>query len=449
VGGTGLFCARRRVELLAVAGAKETIGARIRRLRKQAGLSQRALAGPGISYAYISLVERDERTPSHKALRVIARTLGTTAEYLETGVELSARELRELRLSEAELKLRLEGEVEQAEDELDSILAEALEVGDRRSALRARVGLGFAAAHRGAHEQAITLLEQVVGEEGVSPLTHPDVYLTLGNSYLAATELDRAVELWRSSLEQIERAEPGNDTAYVRFATYLSYALSDRGDLAGAQRAIADALERAGSEADPYTSIRLTWSQARLALIEGSYREAQQKMQRAIALLETTEDSFYLARAHLLQAEMLLASGDASEAGEHLDTAERLFGGRAERQDEAWLLVERGKRAARLGAGADAIASGQQALELLGDDDPGMRGRARWAIAEGLAAEGQIDEALAHFREAETLLVNENRVSIQLLESWGKALSAAGRSSEAYEVTARALVRAGHVTASA
>jgi transcriptional regulator with XRE-family HTH domain len=64
---------------------RETIGARIKRLRLERGLSQRDLSSPGISYAYISRIEADARTPSVKALRKIAGKLGVTVEHLEKG----------------------------------------------------------------------------------------------------------------------------------------------------------------------------------------------------------------------------------------------------------------------------------------------------------------------------------------------------------------------------
>jgi len=57
----------------------------VRRLRKTRGLSQRDLAAPSVSYAYISRIEADTATPSVKALRQIANTLGVTVEHLETG----------------------------------------------------------------------------------------------------------------------------------------------------------------------------------------------------------------------------------------------------------------------------------------------------------------------------------------------------------------------------
>jgi transcriptional regulator with XRE-family HTH domain len=64
---------------------RETIGARIKRLRLERNMSQRALSSPGVSYAYISRIEADTRTPSVKALRRIAAKLGVTVEHLEKG----------------------------------------------------------------------------------------------------------------------------------------------------------------------------------------------------------------------------------------------------------------------------------------------------------------------------------------------------------------------------
>src|SRR5438128_6124165 len=63
----------------------EGVGARLKRLRNERGLSQRDLSSPGVSYAYISRIEADVREPSVKALRKLAAKLGVTLEQLETG----------------------------------------------------------------------------------------------------------------------------------------------------------------------------------------------------------------------------------------------------------------------------------------------------------------------------------------------------------------------------
>src|SRR5919201_4215859 len=116
---------------------RETVGARVKRLRLQRGLSQRDLSSPGVSYAYISRIEAGARTPSVKALRKLARKLGVSVDYLETGRDVPETDSRELRLSDAELALRLGEDVAAAERKLEDLLGEATAAGDRRGAVRA------------------------------------------------------------------------------------------------------------------------------------------------------------------------------------------------------------------------------------------------------------------------------------------------------------------------
>src|SRR2546422_10597000 len=99
----------------------ETIGQRLKRLRLERGLSQRELAAPGVSYAYISRIEAGTRQPSVKALRRPASKLRVSADYLETGSDLDPAAARELQLTELRLAGRL-GELEGVESALQSEL---------------------------------------------------------------------------------------------------------------------------------------------------------------------------------------------------------------------------------------------------------------------------------------------------------------------------------------
>src|SRR5712692_8211248 len=78
---TGL--ASRRHDVVVRADSK--VGGRIKSLRLEHGLSQRDLAGPGLSYAYISRIEAGARTPSLSALIELADALDTSALWLATG----------------------------------------------------------------------------------------------------------------------------------------------------------------------------------------------------------------------------------------------------------------------------------------------------------------------------------------------------------------------------
>src|ERR687883_349935 len=110
--------------------AAESVGQRLRRLRLERGLSQRELAGPGVSYAYISRIEAGARRPSVKALRMLAPKLGVSVEYLETGSDLRDDEERELRFADAELQLRLNDDSAAAERTLAQVLEECVHAGD-------------------------------------------------------------------------------------------------------------------------------------------------------------------------------------------------------------------------------------------------------------------------------------------------------------------------------
>src|SRR5438132_13911882 len=105
--------------------AGETIGQRLKRLRLDRHMSQRELAAPGVSYAYISRIEAGTRQPSVKALRRLAAKLGVSADYLETGSDLDAGSARELRLADLQLAIRL-GEQGGSEGPRRDLAAEAL-----------------------------------------------------------------------------------------------------------------------------------------------------------------------------------------------------------------------------------------------------------------------------------------------------------------------------------
>jgi transcriptional regulator with XRE-family HTH domain len=425
---------------IAPAGA-ETIGARLRRLRLERGFSQRELSSPGVSYAYISRIEAGTRQPSVKALRMLARKLNVSVEYLETGREVGDDGQRELRLADAELSLRLNGDDGRAAETLQTLLAEAVQAGDTLSIMRARSALGFAAFRNGQAAEAIEHLEAALAALAPSPAARPDIYGTLGQAYALAGHPERAVELFRSCIAELERQSPSDSATRVRFATYLSYALSDVGDLNGAQAAVQDALAHAGSDSDPYTRIRLYWSLARLADAEGRSVNALTYIRRAIALLESTDDTLHLARAHLAAARLLmLPDGDLDRAAEELQIAEALFGPHADVNDLGSARTEAARLAARLGDGDGAVRLAREALDLLEDRDPSDRGYAWWAMAEGHSQRGEIDECDSAFRRAAALIAEHGhgRDRIEVHRAWGRALASAGRDDAAAEAFSRA-----------
>ncbi len=73
-----------------------TVGDRIRQRRLALGLSQRELASEGVTYAYISRLEANARTPSIKVLRKLAPKLDVSVHWLETDEHDPAEQLAQL-----------------------------------------------------------------------------------------------------------------------------------------------------------------------------------------------------------------------------------------------------------------------------------------------------------------------------------------------------------------
>jgi transcriptional regulator with XRE-family HTH domain len=422
-------------------GPAETIGQRLRRLRHERGLSQRELAGPGVSYAYISRIEGGARRPSVKALRMLARKLGVSADFLETGSEIRDTDERELQIADAELELRLAEVTDEAETKLEHLRAAALDAGDAVGASRANIALGLAAAHGGRNNDAIEKLKAGLELSPVSPSARPDVYATLGHAYAASGRPERAVELFERCLEDVSQEAPDDLAAQVRFTTYLSYSLTDAGDLSRAEEVLEEALGTAEELTDAYSRVRLYWSIARLNEAGGRSAAALDYIRRAIALLDATDDTLHLARAHLLCGSIMLSQGRAEEAGKHQDLAGKLLGSNAGPEDLSGLYADQSRRAAALGDADLAVRKAEAAVTALpGDEYPHEKGRGLWALAEARALGMDTDGADAAFREATLLLEahGQRREYIDAYRSWGKFLRRAGREQAALEVLERA-----------
>ncbi len=419
----------------------ESVGARLKRLRLQRGLSQRDLSSPGVSYAYISRIEAGARTPSVKALRKLSQKLGVSVEYLETGSDIREVDDRELRLADAELELRLADDVAGAEQKIVAILDEALAAGDGDSAVRARVALGLAASHRGNHLEAAERLEAAVADERVPPPhARPDLYMTLGQSYAALGAPERAVRLFEGCLEKIAADVPEDVAAQIRYATLLSYALSDSGDYDRAGEVVQNALAKADDQTDPYTRVRLYWSLARLRALEGRSAEGLDYIRSAIALLKATDDTVALARAYLLAAGVELRDRSTADARRHLELAERLLGHSPERIDVGMLRTGQSRLAELEGDADTAVERAREALAMLGDFHGDTQGAAVHALASGLALQGDETGANDNYRRAVDLLtVHGRRVDAgEAAIEWARFLQERGREEEAEPILRRA-----------
>jgi transcriptional regulator with XRE-family HTH domain len=425
---------------------EEAVGERLRRLRVERGMSQRELACPGVSYAYISRIEAGTRTPSVKALRKLAAKLGVSVEFLETGSELAGAEERELRLAEAELALRL-GEAAEAERQLGRVLEEASAAGDRVVGARAKLALALLADERGDHAAAVRYFEAACAHERPAAIERVNVFVTIGRAYGALGAVDREIALYRECIDELVRFGADAGQAMTRYQIRLSYALSDAGEFVASEQTLRDALKSETVRSDRYMRIRVLWSLARLAEMEGRSRTALRHARRAIALLEETEDDLQRGRAHILAAWILNSAGDPAEAQQQLAWAEDILGPGAPADDLVLLKVERARAHALLGRGDEAVTRAREAIELIGERHGPILGTAYWALAAGLAQQGDIDAAGDAYTRSLALLEQHSRwrEAAAAARAWAHSLREADRTAEAFEALERSSRYADHL----
>ena len=83
----------------------QTLGDRVKQLRRSRGLTQQDLATSEIHASYVSLIEAGKRQPTAKTIEAIAERLDTSVDYLLTGLDDSFRQRTEFDLGNAQLLL--------------------------------------------------------------------------------------------------------------------------------------------------------------------------------------------------------------------------------------------------------------------------------------------------------------------------------------------------------
>jgi len=417
----------------------ETLGERLRRLRKERGLSQQSISGPGLTTAHISRIEAGLRRPSVRAIRALAKKLDVTPEYLETGTQLGPRGDLELRIADAELELRIGTQPEATAENLQRLISEARALGDPLITARAVAALGVALSATSSHAQAIPLLEEAIASSTITPALRPDVYLALARAHSAAGHLTESISVLETSLDFVREHASEYVGAYMRFAIHLSYALTDAGRFEEARAVLEKAMEEHGDDCDRRAQVSNYWTLARIAAMSGETPAALEHMRRAIALLEADEDSLALAKAEGAYGQILVLDGRFEEARGPLDNCVLTLE-RAGRSDDLGLFVtDQAICAAELGDVDEAERLAGKALGLL-EQSPREQGGAVGALAVARALKKDATGAGPLFARAVDLLEEDSQFEQagRLCRAWATMSGGQGRADEAAKLVARA-----------
>jgi tetratricopeptide (TPR) repeat protein len=404
-------------------------GRRLKDARTRAGLSQRQLAFPGCSAAYISRIEAGERIASLQVLRELARRLEVTEAYLATGSLAAAPSA----LDDAEVALRLD-ETEEAARLFETALKDAR--GDPERS-RAFEGLGQVAFRSGDPQLALELFEKALSLVGDDVSEHPTLAENLARAYASLGQLARSIAI----LERCVEAYAGDPVQYVRFAGYLGAALTDNGSFADAERVLAQALERGREVADPFTRARLYWSESRLRLEQGRSEEAARYAQRTLEILRATEDDYAIALVLQSLAQINVDLGRPESALELIREGSPLILASGTPLDIAIYRIEEARALAAVGEKETAAALAMEVTSELRGTNPVDAGRSYALLGGVLADLGEADRARELLELAVELLEKQapSRYLVQAYKRLATLLKEQGDKDGALGVLERAL----------
>ncbi|OIJ92244.1 transcriptional regulator [Streptomyces sp. MUSC 14] len=297
------------------------VGRRVQQLRTERGLTQRQLAEPAYTPAYISTVEAGRVRASDEALRHIAGRLGVAFEELAVGQPAHlATDLR-LRLTEAQ-RVLADGRAEEAAGRYEALLTEAAGYGLAAEQAGSLLGLGECALETGELTKARECFERAERcLDGESlPVRVPALRGRAVSHYLAG-ELRYAVYLLESALDELNRGGLHDPDALLLLYASAIGPYMDMGAHARAAQAAEFALALAPQAGDPALIARMHRSVARTLLAEGRLTEADASLAKAAELYRRLRLRTELANCHWMRGYVCAQNGELDRAEAELRQA--------------------------------------------------------------------------------------------------------------------------------
>lgn len=385
--------------------APDVIGRRVQRLRGRRGLTQRQLAEPTYTPAYISTLEAGRVRPSDAALRHIAERLGVTVEELATG--RSARLVTDLRLRLTEAQRTLAGgDAEPAAGQYAALLEEAEAQGLDEMAAAALLGLGECGIDTGDLAAARGFFERAEARLADAPLPAraPAVRGRAVTHYLAG-ELRYAVYLLESTLDELNRAGLHDPDALLLLYASVIGPYMDLGAQARAAQAAEFALALAPRVEDPALVARMHRSVARTLLAEGRLAEADASLGKAAELYRQLQIRTELANCHWMRGYVYAQNGRLEQAEAELREAQAMLTAGRAGLYSSQVAVELADVLHRRGRSQEAAALLRDVLGDLSSERGAVHAAAAHRLLGIIAEDGRDTEAAEeHYVRALSLL---------------------------------------------
>ncbi|MFG3477051.1 helix-turn-helix domain-containing protein [Streptomyces sp. NPDC047980] len=373
------------------------IGRRVQRRRAQLGLTQRQLAEPSYTPAYISTLEAGKVRPSETALRFLAERLGTSFEELSTGRPAHlATELR-LALTDAQRELAT-GSAEDAAVSYRRLLTDAEHLELTVEQAEALLGLGECALETGQLDNARRHFEAAERLLGGEPLPRRARAIRgRAVAHLLAGELRYACYLLEATIDELNGSGLADPEALVLLYAAIIGPYIDMGAHARAAHAAELALALAPQVDDPALVAGMHRQVARTFLAEGRTADADASLAKAQAIYRQLRLRTDLAHCHWMRGYVQAQDGELVLAEQELRTARDMLTAKRAVLFAAQVEVELADALRRLGR-LDEASELLTALLELGDRHGAVHAGGSHRLL-GLIAEerGDADAAEEHY----------------------------------------------------
>ncbi|MCX4545624.1 helix-turn-helix domain-containing protein [Streptomyces sp. NBC_01565] len=415
------------------------IGRRVQRLRTERGLTQRQLADPAYTPAYISTLESGKVRPSETALRFLAGRLGTSYEELATGRPAHlATELR-LGLTDAQRALAT-GAADEAAVRYRRLLTDAEHLGLAAERAEALLGLGECALESGELTDAVRHFEaseQLLAGEPLPRRARPIRGRAV--AHLLAGELRYACYLLESAIDELNAGGLADPEALVLLYAAVIGPYMDMGAHARAAHAAELALALAPQVSDPALVAGMHRQVARTFLAEGRVADADASLAKAQAVYRELRLRTDLAHCHWMRGYVQAQNGDLASAEGELRTARDMLAAKRAALYTAQVEIELADVLRRLGRYEEAAGLLSVLLEQgdLGDSHGAVHAGGAHRLLGLIAQErGEDDAAEEHYVQALALLERSGATGdlADLCRLLGDLLRRAGRVEAALDV---------------
>ncbi|MFT2018089.1 helix-turn-helix domain-containing protein [Streptomyces sp. 796.1] len=305
--------------------APRAIGRRVLRLRTAHGFTQRQLAEPAYTAAYVSTLEAGRVRPSEAALRHLAERLGVSPEELATGRSPQAATEVRLGLTDARRTLATGG-ADAAADAFTALLDQAGELGLPAERATALIGLGDCALESGelgTARERFEAAEQLLADEPL-PRRVPAIR-GRATAHLLAGELRYACYLLESALDELNASGLHDPGALLLLYTASIAPYMDMGAHARAAQAAEMALALAPRVADPVLVAGMHRGVARTLIAAGRIAEADAALAKAQDLYQQLQIHTDLAHCHWMRGYVHAQDGDLARAEDELRIARTML----------------------------------------------------------------------------------------------------------------------------